>query len=94
MKSSIHVLPSEKNSMHDSLEKFKKKKRMFNHAYDIGFQLNSEIEDPFKVPASKILTALLQRVTDFMKDLGTKNESELYEAIDCFDTEEFEEEIK
>lgn len=68
------------------------KKKMYNHAYDIGFQLNSDEKDPHKVPATEILTALKQRALDFEEMLGTDNESELYEAIGCFDTFEFEEE--
>ena len=67
--------------------------KKYNHAYTIAFQLETTREDPYKdVLAHEIIGALLDRVGSFIKDLNSPAISELFEAIDCFDTIEIRDE--
>jgi hypothetical protein len=52
----------------------------YNHAYSIGFSLDTTTENPYNVRASEVRTAILERLA-LLSD-----EELIHEAIDHFDT--------
>ena len=54
-------------------------KQKFNHAYSVGFQLNTTETRPSSVPAEEMKRAILLRAISM-------GDNEVHEACDCFDT--------
>ena len=56
----------------------------YNHAYTIAFSLDSDEEDPYKVPAGELKDAILKRA----QDIAWSADSEIPEIVDCYSTDE------
>lgn len=55
---------------------------MYNHAFDIAFEVVTDKRNPSDVPVQDLVTALRKRI----ESLLAEGESNFKEAVDCFDT--------
>jgi len=65
----------------------------YNHMYDIAFSVDTDVEDPFKVPENELMIGLLRRICTLLAEGGTCGTLGFCvgEAIDHCDSYEKEE---